>query len=166
MASLIGLFTQVSVKIHCCDHVDEEYGTGTIISDGDKFYVITAGHCVKKESNDQPFNPCDIEITSFAGNTPAQITVTAPITRYDFAEKKDFAVIEIEEPEVDINLAENVKRCDTQLDEETYYIYGYSEPNEQGRLYIVRRTGKNQWHLCDDSITNQDLGAYQSGRVF
>ena len=75
--------------------------------------------------------------------------------------EKDFTVIEIEKPEVDINLAENVKRCDTQLDEETYYFYGYSEPNEQGRLYIVRRTGKNQWHLCDDPITNQDLGAYK-----
>ena len=161
MVSLIDLFTQVSVKIHCCDDVDEENGTGTLISDGEKFYVITAGHCVKKESNDQPFNHSDIEITSFAGKTPQQITVTAPITRYDFAEKMDFAVIEIEKPEVEIKLVENVKRCDTQLDEETYYFYGYSEPNEQGRLYIVRRTGKNQWHLCDDSITNQDLGAYQ-----
>ena len=161
MASLIDLFTQVSVKIHCCDDVDEEYGTGTLISDGEKFYVITAGHCVKKESNGQPFNSCDIEITSFAGNTPQQIRVKAPVTRYDFTEGKDFAVLEIEKTEVEINLAENVKRCDTQLDEETYYFYGYSEPNEQGRLYTVRRTGKNQWHLCDDSITNQDLGAYQ-----
>lgn len=161
MASLIDLFTQVSVKIHCCDDVDEEYGTGTLISDGEKFYVITAGHCVKKKSNDQPFSPCDIEITSFAGNTPQQIRVKAPVTRYDFTEGKDFAVLEIEKPEVEINLAENVKRCDTQLDEETYYFYGYSEPNEQGRLYTVRRTGKNQWHLRDDSITNQDLGAYQ-----
>lgn len=161
MASLIDLFTQVSVKIHCCDDVDEEYGTGTLISNGEKFYVITAGHCVKKKSNDQPFSPCDIEITSFAGNTPQQIRVKAPVTRYDFTEEKDFAVLEIEKPEVEINLAENVKRCDTQLDEETYYFYGYSEPNEQGRLYTVRRTGKNQWHLRDDSITNQDLGAYQ-----
>ena len=161
MVSLIDLFTQVSVKIRCCDDVDEENGTGTLISDGEKFYVITAGHCVKKKSNDKQFNHSDIEITSFAGKTPQQITVTAPITRYDFAEKMDFAVIEIEKPEVEINLVENVKRCDTQLDEETYYFYGYSEPNEQGRLYIVRRTGKNQWHLCDDSITNQDLGAYQ-----
>ena len=161
MASLIDLFTQVSVKIHCCDDVDEEYGTGTLISDGEKFYVITAGHCVKKKSNDQPFSPCDIEITSFAGNPPQQIRVKAPVTRYDFTEGKDFAVLEIEKPEVEINLAENVKRCDTQLDEETYYFYGYSEPNEQGRLYTVRRTGKNQWHLRDDSITNQDLGAYQ-----
>lgn len=161
MGPLIDLFTQVSVKIHCCDDVDEEYGTGTLISDGEKFYVITAGHCVRKKNNNQTFNPSDIEITSFAGKTPVQITVTAPITRYNFAEDKDFAVIEIEEPEVEINLAENVKRCDTQLDEETYYFYGYSEPNEQGRLYTVRRTGKNQWHLCDDSITNQDLGAYQ-----
>ena len=161
MASLIDLFTQVSVKIHCYDNADEENGTGTLISDGEKFFVITAGHCVKKESNGQPFNPCDIEITSFAGMTSEQITVTAPITQYDFAEEKDFAVIEIEEPQVEINLAENVKRCDTQLDEETYYFYGYSEPNEQGRLYTVKRTGKNQWHLCDDSITNKDLRACQ-----
>ena len=161
MVSLIDLFTQVSVKIHCCDNVDEENGTGSLISDGERFYVITAGHCVKKESNGQPFNLCDIEIITFAGNTPRKITVAASITRYDFTDGKDYAILEVEEPQVAINLAENVKRCDTQLDEETYYFYGFSEPNEQGRLYMVRRTGKNQWHLCDDSIANQDLGAYQ-----
>lgn len=161
MVSLIGLFTQVSVKIHCCDNVDEENGTGSLISDGEKFYIITAGHCVKKESNGQPFNPGDIEITSFAGNTPRKITVAASITQYDFTDGRDYAILEVEEPRVEMNLAENVKRCDTQLDEETYYFYGFSEPNEQGRLYMVRRTGKNQWHLCDDSIVNQDLRAYQ-----
>lgn len=161
MASLIGLFTQVAVKIHCRDNVDEEYGTGSLISDGKRFFAITAGHCVMKKSNKLPFATKDIVITSFAGDTASQIKVIAPVTLYDFSEEMDFAVIEVENPQVGISLIDNVKRCDTQLDEETYYFYGFTQPNEQGRLYTVRRTGKNQWHLCDDSITNQDLGAYQ-----
>lgn len=160
MASLIGLFTQVAVKIHCQDNDDEEYGTGSLISDGERYFVITAGHCVKKKSNKQPFAAKDIVILSFAGDTVSQINVIARVTQYDFSEEMDFAVIEVENPQVGISLIDNVKRCDTQLDEETYYFYGFTQSNEQGRLYTVRRTGKNQWHLCDDSITNQDLGAY------
>ncbi len=161
MASLIDLFTKVAVKIHCQDNDDEEYGSGTLISDGNCFYVITAGHCVKKESNGEPFNAENIEITTYAGTSPTIIDVIAPVTRYDFSKEKDFAVLEVSNQNVGIILYENVKRCDTQLDEETYYFYGFTQSNEQGRLYILRRTGKNQWHLCDDAITNQDLGAYQ-----
>lgn len=161
MASLIDLLTQVSVKIHCKDGTDEENGTGTLIADGERCYVLTAGHCVKKKSNGQPFGMGSIEITSYAASSPVAICVIAPVTRYDFSDGKDYAVLEIEMPMVALLLSENVKRCDVQLDEETYYFYGYTQPNEQGRLYTVRRTGKNQWHLCDDAITNQDLGAYQ-----
>lgn len=161
MASLIDLLTQVSVRIHCQDHDDEEYGTGTLISDGERCYVLTAGHCVKKKSNNQPFDKERIEIISYAMSAPFQIGLMTPITKYDFKEDIDYAVLEVETPSVSLSLFENVKRCDTQLDEETYYFYGYTQSNEQGRLYNVRRTGKNQWHLCDDAITNQDISAYQ-----
>lgn len=161
MASLIDLLTQVSVRIHCQDNTDEENGTGTLISDGERCYVLTAGHCVKKESNGKPFDKDSIKIISYAANNPANICIIAPVTRYDFTEGKDYAVLEVEAQMATLSLSESVKRCDVQLDEETYYFYGYTQPNEQGRLYTVRRTGKNQWHLCDDSITNQDLGAYQ-----
>ena len=160
MASLIDLLTQVTVKIHCQDNDDEKDGSGSLVSDGDRFFILTAGHCVKKDSNEQPFNPEDIEITTYAGERPDQILVVEPIKWYDFSEEKDYAVLVVSEPQVTINLVERVKRCDTQLDEETYHFYGYTQHNEQGRLYTIRRTGKNQWHLCDDSITNQILGAY------
>lgn len=161
MASLIDLMTQVSVKIHCQDHDDEENGTGTLISDGERCYILTAGHCVKKDSNGLPFEKDCIVITSYATSSPVNIRVIEPITMCDFSDDKDYAVLEVDTPSVALSLFENVKRCDTQLDEETYYFYGYTQLNEQGRLYTVRRTGKNQWHLCDDAITNQDIGAYQ-----
>ena len=70
MMSLIDLFAQIAVKIHCEDHDDEEYGTGTLISDGERCYVLTAGHCVKKKSNGNPFDSDSIELTSYAASTP------------------------------------------------------------------------------------------------
>lgn len=161
MVSLIDLFTHVAVKIHCHDDEDEEYGSGTLISDGERFFVLTAGHCVKKESNDQLFNLQNVEIISYSGSTPILIKLISPIVGYDLSEENDFAVLEVENPRVGVSLFENVKRCDAQLDEETYYFYGFTESNEKGRLYTVRRTGKDQWHLCDDVITNQDIEAYR-----
>lgn len=158
--TLIELLTNVSVKIYCNDQSDEECGSGTLISDGEKFFVMTAGHCIRKKSNNQPFAPDDIQLTSFAKDEPFNIRVIAVLPGHDFSEAKDCAVLEVENPQLKFDFSEGIKRCDTQLDEESYCFYGFTQSNEQGRLYCLRRTGKNQWHLVDDDITNQAINAY------
>ena len=61
--SLIEQVCCVSVKILCenKDKTDSSVGTGTIISDGDSYYVMTAGHCIKN-SHDIVFDIDDIKI--------------------------------------------------------------------------------------------------------
>ena len=159
MGSLIELLTKISVRIHSEDDSDEEWGTGTLISNGTTYYVLTAGHCIKK-TNGTVFNSTDIDIFSYAGDTELKVDVISVLPGYDLSDTRDFAVIEVQNPNIEFNFADNIKRCDTQLDEEAYCFYGFTEPNKKGRLYQLRRTGKTQWHLVDDAITGQPLKAY------
>ena len=77
--SLIEQVCCVSVKILCekkdKDKTDSSLGTGkVIISDGDSYYVMTAGHCIKN-SHDIVFDIDDIKIISYAKNTPQELSL-------------------------------------------------------------------------------------------
>jgi hypothetical protein len=155
----IELLAHVSVKIQCEDNEDAELGTGTLISDGTNYYVMTAGHCVMKKSNHQPFAAEDIVLTLYAENKPVCVEVIEICRRSDYSEEKDFAVILVEKPNIDFDYVNVVKRCSTRLAEEQFFFYGYSELNEMGRLFQIKQVGMNQWHLADESISNQTVNA-------
>lgn len=59
---LIDILTKVSVKIDCKYESHDEHGTGTIICDDGDYYVMTAGHCLKKD-NDSFFSIDEIKQT-------------------------------------------------------------------------------------------------------
>jgi hypothetical protein len=155
--SLIEQLCFVSVKIHCKSaDGDEEDGTGSIISDGSNFYVITAGHCIKKNDS-TPFNPNEITVTLFAGNNPVEISVTEVCSGFDFSGAKDYATLKIDDPHNEYDYYNHVKRCDVRLDEEEFFFYGYTKLVKRGRKFNLKQTGKDQWHLVDDQITNQNI---------
>ena len=157
--TILELLTHVSVKIYCEDSEDEELGSGTLISDGSNFYVITAGHCVMKKSNLKAFNAEDIEVTSYVENEPKTIPVRKVFPLSDFSDKKDFAVLHVDDPCINFDFVNAIKRCAVRISEEQFFFYGFSELNEQGRCFFLKRVGINQWHLTDDNISNQAVNA-------
>ena len=150
---------QVSVKIHCEDSLDEEMGSGTLISDGTHYYVMTAGHCVLKKSNSQVFNVDDIVVTSYAESVPKTIHVREVCNLSNFSDNEDFAILLVDNPNVDFDYVNAIKRCGARIDGEFFFFYGFSELNQEGRMFQIKRTGKKQWHLEDDSISNQTVNA-------
>lgn len=155
---LIDILTKVSVKIDCKSESHDEHGTGTIICDDGDYYVMTAGHCLKKD-NDSFFSIDEITITSVAYDEPVVIPVIEIVKGSDFSEEMDFALIRIEKPSIDYNYWDLVKRCDILLKEESYFCYGFNENNPDGKQYNLLHNGKNQWHLVSDIITNQPIPA-------
>jgi len=155
---LIDILTKVSVKIDCKSGSQDEHGTGTIICDDGDYYVMTAGHCLKKD-NDSFYSIDEIRITSVAYDEPVIIPGIELVEGSDFSEENDFALIRIERPSIDYNYLVLVKRCDTLLEAESYFCYGFNENNPNGKQYNLEHNGKNQWHLVDDTITNQPIPA-------
>lgn len=146
----------ITVKVKCKDGNEEEEGSGTIISDGASFYVMTAGHCITK-ADKKFFTSDQITIISYAGKEEKHICVLN-IVDASSEEDKDYALLSIENPNIDLDFKNQVKRCDDLFDEEKYFFYGYPGSNgEKGRLYKLERRGKGKWHLIDDEINNQTL---------
>lgn len=156
--SLIDQVCCVSVVIQCRDEADSSLGTGTIISDGVSYYVMTAGHCIKKDSNGTVFNISDIRIISYDKDVSHEIIVLAMVN-CNLTEEKDFAILQIENPEISFDFMNEVKRCDDIIDEEEYFFYGYTELSNTGRIYELQRRGKSQWHLKSDNMVNQPKDA-------
>ncbi|RGN59246.1 MULTISPECIES: trypsin-like peptidase domain-containing protein [unclassified Bacteroides] len=156
--SLIDQICCISVEILCSDEADSSLGTGTIISDGVSYYVMTAGHCIKKNSNGAAFDISDIKVISYDNDVSHEINVLA-IDNYNLTEEKDFAILHIANPDISFDFMNNVKRCDDIIDEEKYFFYGYTELSKTGRIYELQRRGKSQWHLKSDNMVNQPKDA-------
>lgn len=151
-------FCCFSVKIQCGN--SDNGGTGTIISDGSQYYVMTAAHCVSK-SKSEFFQPEEITLISYAYNTTTTIKVLRIDDRSRIENDLDFALLEIENPDLNFDYFNNVKRCDEIVTEDNFFFYGYGGPDKDnhGRAYHISRTGQNQWHLIDENIASQSQPA-------
>lgn len=148
----------VSVKI-CCDE-GKAGGSGTIISDGVGYYVMTAAHCISK-STTEFYTPKEIQVTSYAKKDTTKIKVLEVDSRSDINDNVDFALLKIEDPHISYDFYSSIKCCDDIIDGEQYFFYGYGGPEEfaNGRLFNLVRNGKDRWHLADDPINNQNKKA-------
>lgn len=153
---IIDLLTKVSVRIDCDDY--DTHGTGTIIYDNGSYFVMTAAHCLITEEK-TPIEANKISITAYAYDNPITIPVIEVVKGSEFSDDKDYALIRIEKPAIDFNYADLVKRCDITLDAESYFCYGFNKYNPYGKKYSLVHNGKNQWHLLNESITNQPVPA-------
>lgn len=151
-------FCCFSVKIQCGN--SDNGGTGTIISDGNRYYVMTAAHCVSKGQNEF-YQPEDITLISYAHNTTTSIKVLRIDDRSRVEDDLDYALLEIEKPDWDFDYFNKVKRCDEIVNEDCFFFYGYGGPNQDchGRTYQITRKGQNQWHLIDENIASQSQPA-------
>lgn len=90
---IIDTIMNIAVKIECSEGEKKREGTGTIISNGDHYYVMTAGHCIKKDDN-TVFKKESICITT---GTKIKVNVMS-IIDFDLSEAKDFALLSVEKP--------------------------------------------------------------------
>lgn len=159
--SIIDKLCCVSVKIQCEEEgVESNGGSGTIISDGINYYVMTAAHCINK-SNDEFFSPQNVKVISFAEKTPKEIKVLSIGMKSEMDDSVDFALLVIEDPCIDFDFVNGIKRCDEIIDGETYFFYGFGGPDAEshGRKFDIKQNGKENWHLENEMINNQSLTA-------
>lgn len=161
MMTIIEQLCCVSVKIQCEENgIELNGGSGTIISDGSNFYVMTAAHCINK-SETEFFSPKCIKVILFADKNPKEFKVLAIEKKSEIKDSLDFALLVIENPNVEFDFVNGIKRCDETFEGETYFFYGYGGPDEksQGRKFNIVQNGKQNWHLVGDSINNQNIEA-------
>ncbi|WP_277638470.1 hypothetical protein [Bacteroides graminisolvens] len=150
---------QLSVKIECNHEKEYSLGTGTIISDGDKFYVMTAGHNIKKEDGN-PYELSEIKITMYSCNAWKTISLIGIIGK-DFTDEKDYALLEITFPESIFDYNNSIKCCDTVIDAEQYICLGYTQIANDGRIFPLKRCSISGWHLVESNINNQEIEAHK-----
>lgn len=155
---------KLSVKIQCADNEGniKVRGSGTVISDGRKYYVMTAGHCIKNVADNSFYEPQNIKITSYSNSKPRNIPVLNILEGSSFDDEIDRAVLEIQEPGINFDFTNRIKRCDAVFDSEKYFLYGYGGPDDiikNGRKYELERRGVKDWHLKEDDINNQEIKA-------
>lgn len=159
MMNIIEQLCSVSVKIQCEEMgVKPNGGSGTIISDGTNFYVMTAAHCINK-SDTEFFSPECIKVISFADKKAKEIKVLSIEMKSEIKDSYDFALLVIEDPNIEFDFVNGIKRCDETFEGETYFFYGYGGPykNSQGRKFNIVQNGKQNWHLVGDLINNQSI---------
>lgn len=161
MMNIIEQLCCVSVKIQCEEKgVKPNGGSGTIISDGTNFYVMTAAHCINK-SDTEFFSPECIKVISFADKKAKEIKVLSIEKKSEIKDSYDFALLVIEDPNIEFDFVNGIKRCDETFEGETYFFYGYGGlyKNSQGRKFNIVQNGKQNWHLVGDLINNQSIEA-------
>lgn len=118
---------------------------------------MTAAHCVIGKDK-QRFQRNDIRISIILGKDNEIKLDVDDVVEFEDEDEKDWALIEIEKPEVDFQY-ERVRRCYNAADNsmELFFFYGFTEIEPAGALYRVenRSEAGGYWHLTNISIDGQ-----------
>lgn len=153
----------IAVRINCSsDSGGQNQGTGTIIMDSGRYYVMTAAHCLIG-TDKQRYDRSNISISIILGKDNVIALEIVDVVDYKDEDDKDWALIEIEKPNVEFQY-ERVRRCYNAVDnyKEEFYFYGFTELESAGALYKVdnRSMAGGYWHL-NISIDGQVDTAHQ-----
>ena len=154
----------VAVRINCSsENGGEKQGTGTLIKDGGRCFVMTAAHCLKGKDK-RKFDRQDIRISIVLGKDDEVAIEVVDVVEYCDEENKDWALVEVKGPDVDFQY-ERVRRCYNAADnhKEEFYFYGFTEMEPEGALYKVenRSMAGGYWHLKDIPIDGQVDNAHK-----
>lgn len=148
----------IAVRINCSSNSGgQKQGTGTIIKDSGRYFVMTAAHCIIGKDNKR-YQRNDIRISMILGKDNEIELDVDDVVEFDVEDEKDWALIEIQKPKVDFQY-ERVRRCYNAADNsmELFFFYGFTEIEPAGALYKVenRSEAGGYWHLTDISIDGQ-----------
>ena len=154
IAPNIDILEAFSVKIECNDEKGiYNNGTGTVFSDGDSYYVITAAHCIQYDKTANHFAPKDIK--AFLPHKQNVNIKILEVLMFDLSDDVDFALLKA-------SLFSSAKlRYDYYNDfgivgEDNFgqnlCVYGYTEAYKDGNLFRVHYTSSDRYSI-DEGIT-------------
>lgn len=154
----------IAVRINCVsDAGEQKQGTGTIIKDSSRYFVMTAAHCLKGKDH-QRFQRSNIKISIILSKDSVIELEVDDVVEFEEEDKKDWALIEIKKPKVDFQY-ERVRRCYNAAEnyKEEFFFYGFTELESAGALYRVenRSEAGGYWHLSNISIDGQANTAHE-----
>lgn len=140
----------ISVRI-TCKHGDmkPKTGTGTLISDGVSFFVMTAAHCicfkVKDENGEErriPYGIDEIAVESFVGGTAIPITLLG-VMDWNPDDDKDYALLCVEKPKIDFDYSKVVRLG--KPDVNNSQLFGFFSIRPEGHLYNLEIVDEDSW---------------------
>lgn len=140
----------IAVRINCSsDAGGQKQGSGTIIKDSGRYFVMTAAHCIIGKDKKR-FQRDNIKISIILGKDNEIELDIDDIVEFEDEDEKDWTLIEIKKPKVDFQY-ERVRRCYNAADNsmELFFFYGFTEIEPAGALYRVenRSEAGSYWHL-------------------
>lgn len=145
----LDILKSITVKITCPGK--DNYGSGTIIKDGDSFYVLTAAHVIMDGS--VPFKNEDILIQGYWNQDPKTLS-GVQLDRYNHDEKVDYAIIKIDEPNGCTFDFDNclivVKNFQLTM---PCFTYGFAKGGGyNSRGYNLKPMGSEKWKISENII--------------
>lgn len=140
----------ISVRI-TCKHGDmkPKTGTGTLISDGVSFFVMTAAHCicykVKNKNGEErtiPYGIDEIVVESFAGGTAILITILG-VMDWNPDDDKDYALLCVEKPKIDFDYSKVVRLG--KPDVNNSQLFGFFSIRPEGHIYNLEIVDEDSW---------------------
>ena len=145
----LDILKSITVKITCPG--DDNHGSGTIIKDGDSFYVLTAAHVIMNGS--EPFENEDIIIQGYWNQEP-KILSGVQLEKYNHETDVDYAIIKIDKPDgcifdfdnsfIVVNNFQITMPC---------YTYGFAiGGGSSSRGYGLKPMGSRKWKISENII--------------
>lgn len=141
---LIKELKYVSVKIErkVAGGENELLGTGTIILDGQTYYVLTAAHCFKDEEEKEViYAKEDLELLQFYENKISHLEV-----KHLWVDESgdDVALITIGEPNNEFDYENGVKLYANELEDEAK-VFGFTKDYPEGRQFKYEMANNGVW---------------------
>lgn len=162
--SLLDDIRYIAVRINCSSpQGGNKQGSGTIIKDGERYYVMTAAHCLTGKDK-KKYEKDNIQINIVIDKNTLIALDVCDVAEYVPDEDKDWALIEVKKPKTDFQY-ERIKRCYNAADNymEEFFFYGFTSLEPVGALYKVenRSQAGAYWHLHDIAIDGQADTAHE-----
>ena len=124
----------IAVRINCSsDAGGQKQGSGTIIKDSGRYFVMTAAHCIIGKDKKR-YQQDDIRISIILGKDNEIELDVDDVVEFEDEDEKDWALIEIKKPKVDFQY-ERVRRCYNAAEnyKEEFSFYGFTELESASR---------------------------------
>lgn len=138
-------------------------GSGTLIEDHGRYYVMTAAHCLCDKDNNR-FEIACLELNLVLAKDEAYTLTVISVVEFNSADDVDWALVEVERPDIDFDYR-RIKRCNNYKynNKEFYGFYGFTQLENLGAMYQVELRGQpgSYWHISGIQIDGQADDAHK-----
>ena len=142
---------KISVKISKIDDggLETLLGTGTIMTDGVEYYVLTAAHCFRDKQDKDNCKLEELVITYY--DNDKHPTQQKPYDWWKSSVADDAAWLKIKDPHNGFDFQNGLKLLGEEIDEQAC-VYGYTEDKPEGfrQIYTIKSLG--MWR-CEEGVS-------------